>query len=81
MGLFSEKPVVCPVCGYTLQNLTNQSTGVGHFMSHVDDAPGQPGYLAFGCGCPEAVYAISDDWTNEIMRHLANRHGLKIPAS
>jgi hypothetical protein len=78
MGLFSRKPLVCPVCDHEVTTSAGDTTGIGHFATHLDDTkePGSP--LRFGCGCPDAVFDISGDFTTQLMLHLRDKHRLKI---
>jgi hypothetical protein len=78
MGVFSRKPLVCPVCNLEVPIGPKDRTGFGHFATHLDDVqgPGSPLFLA--CGCPEAIFDISGNWPNEVMRHLKQQHGLKV---
>lgn len=78
MGLFSHKPLMCPVCSQEVEVGPADRTGIGHFATHLDDVNGPGSPLRFACGCPDAVFDISGNFTNELMRHLKTRHGLKV---
>jgi hypothetical protein len=78
MALFSKKPLVCPACQDEVATGPNDRTGIGHFATHLADSAGAGSALKFACGCPDAVFDISADLTNEVMRHLRDRHHLKV---
>jgi hypothetical protein len=78
MGLFSRKPLVCPVCSQDVVVGPADRTGFGHFATHLDDVRGPGSPLRFACGCPDAVFDISGNFPNEVMRHLKARHGLNV---
>lgn len=81
MDLFKRKPVVCPVCDKVVEIGPKDSTGFGHFATHLEDVARPGGPLQFQCGCPDAVFDTNGDFPNEVMRHLRNRHGLKVYVS
>jgi hypothetical protein len=79
MGLFARKPIVCPVCGAEVSIGPEDRTGIGHFATHLDDTQGPGSPLRFGCGCPDAVFDISGNFPQEVLRHQRDRHHLKVP--
>ena len=78
MALFSRKPLVCPACSLEVLVGPADRTGFGHFATHLEDVDGPGSPLKFACGCPDAVFDISGDFPNDVMRHLRNRHGLNV---
>jgi hypothetical protein len=78
MGLFSRKPLVCPVCSQEVVVGSADRNGFGHFATHLDDTQGPGSPLEFACGCQDAVFDISGNFPNEVMRHLKMRHGLNV---
>lgn len=78
MGLFSRKPLVCPVCDHEVTTGPGDTAGIGHFATHLNDTQGPGSPLRFGCGCPDAVFDVSGDFTTQLMRHLRDKHRLKI---
>ena len=78
MGIFSRKPLICPVCNQEVPIGAADRTGFGHFATHLDDDGDRRDQLVFACGCPDAVFPITGNWTNDVMKHLRFRHGLKV---
>jgi hypothetical protein len=76
VGLFSKKPVICPICRAEVD--TSNSRGIGHFGTHLDDADPSMTSLRLACGCTDAVFSSEDDFPRLVCDHLRDRHGLKI---
>jgi hypothetical protein len=41
VGLFSRKPLVCPVCSGEVTTGPSDRTGFGHFAMHLEDTQGR----------------------------------------
>ncbi len=71
MSLFSKKPVICPVCGDEVPATRN---GSRHFYDHLDDSRGR---LVLACGCTDANWALTDNFTDGVLQHLRRRHKMR----
>lgn len=76
MGWLSKKPHICPLCSEVIS--TSDYDAGGHVALHMDDAVrGDPSRLELKCGCPDAVWAVSDDFLAAAVAHLKSAHGMR----
>jgi hypothetical protein len=78
VGLFSRKPIVCPVCRTEVAIGSSDRTGFSHFATHLEDTQGPGSPLQLACGCPDAVFDAFGNFPKEVMSHLRDRHHLKV---
>jgi hypothetical protein len=78
MALFRRSPIDCPMCESVVE--TDYQPAVSHFMTHLDDdVRGDPSSgLRLACGCIDAVWPADSDFPTSMMRHLRDRHGVKV---